>query len=168
VPGATAPATTSVPTPPTPPAAPSATKDPRVLVGGKVWVDVDGNGVQSPDEFGIATVIVRIYDGKSNFVTEVTTNQDGRWTAQLLPGNYELDVVLPQGFSPTTKKRVAFVVVEGETITAPVGLQPPTANELAFTGSETGSATQTGVALIGAGAVLIAASRRRRFTLRRR
>jgi large repetitive protein len=162
------PAPTSVPeAPTTTPPAPAPVK--LVNVGGTVWVDVNGDAVQTPDEFGVGAVTVRIFDSKGKLVVEVKTGPDGKWTADLEPGNYQLEVVVPEGFTATTNKRFAFTVVQGGNITAPVGIQPPATAELAFTGSESDDAAQTGVALVGSGLALMAATRRRRrFSLRRR
>ncbi|MEO1367853.1 MAG: SdrD B-like domain-containing protein, partial [Acidobacteriota bacterium] len=83
-------------------------------VGDRVWLDVDGDGVQDVGEPGLANVAVRIFDagadgqpggGDDVLVTTVVTGADGGYlAARLSPGTYFADVdgaTLPAGLAPT-------------------------------------------------------------------
>ncbi len=68
-------------------------------VGDRVWIDVNGNGIQDAGEAGIAGVTVLIYDGANTLVGSTSTQSDGLYLFDdLLPGTYEIRFLLPAGF----------------------------------------------------------------------
>ncbi|MEM7535401.1 MAG: SdrD B-like domain-containing protein [Chloroflexota bacterium] len=86
-----------------------------VTIGDYVWWDIDGNGLQDEDEFGVPNVQATLYyaDGPlANTATgSVTTNDDGYYQFDdAIPGNYyvifDLDT-LPPGFVVTGQDAAA-------------------------------------------------------------
>ena len=51
----------------------------NITIGDYVWLDSDADGVQDPDEMGIAGVRVELYDSLGNFITFTTTDADGKY-----------------------------------------------------------------------------------------
>ncbi|PID51980.1 MAG: hypothetical protein CR972_04250 [Candidatus Moraniibacteriota bacterium] len=82
------------------------------VLGGRIWDDTDGDGVQDSDENGIANVTLNLLDDAGNPVDDplnpgtpyvVTTDSDGNYLFKdLLPGSYRVATVLPHdhAFSP--------------------------------------------------------------------
>lgn len=48
-----------------------------IEIGNRVWNDLNGDGIQDPNEPGIAGVVVMLYDGASTYTT--TTNENGEY-----------------------------------------------------------------------------------------
>ncbi len=72
-------------------------------LGDQVWFDVDADGVQDPGEPGVAGVTVNLYDASGAPTDTTTTDATGIYTfSQLMPGDYNVEFVLPDGyvFSP--------------------------------------------------------------------
>jgi len=83
---------------------------PRVSVGDFVWLDTDKDGVQDPDESGLAGVTVSITksDGSPAIsvfggqVDSTTTDAAGRYAFAFLPlGSYKVSIVKPAGLVAT-------------------------------------------------------------------
>ncbi|HHB90104.1 MAG TPA: hypothetical protein ENK60_02215, partial [Anaerolineae bacterium] len=81
-----------------------------VSLGSLVWHDINGNGLQDVDEPPIEGAVVSLVDAAGNPVNDVdgnpvadiTTGPDGLYTfANLVPGDYKVQVTPPTGFSPT-------------------------------------------------------------------
>ncbi|HEX3557099.1 MAG TPA: SdrD B-like domain-containing protein [Thermoanaerobaculia bacterium] len=74
-------------------------------VGDRVWLDVNGNGIQDAGETGINGVTVQLLDASSNVIATATTSGNGNYTfSNLLAGSYSVKVVastLPAGLFPT-------------------------------------------------------------------
>jgi hypothetical protein len=51
---------------------------PPVQIGNRVWADTNGDGVQDPDEYGIANVVIELWDG-SNLLARNTTSSNGTY-----------------------------------------------------------------------------------------
>lgn len=76
---------------------------PPASLGDFVWLDANRDGLQAPDEPGIAGVIVRLYaaDGLT-LVSTTVTDEDGAYAFDgLMPGDYVVEFVEPDGFSFT-------------------------------------------------------------------
>jgi LPXTG-motif cell wall-anchored protein/uncharacterized repeat protein (TIGR01451 family) len=89
-------------------------------IGDRVWNDLDGDGVQDAGEPGVvgASIALRVdTDSDGLFDTTVatqTTGADGAYNfANLPPGHYEIVVVTPNGFAPTTSRSVDVALVAG-------------------------------------------------------
>ncbi len=48
-------------------------------VGGCVWHDLNGDGVQGPTDLGVRDVLVTLYDATDNVVAGTTTDANGKW-----------------------------------------------------------------------------------------
>ena len=73
-------------------------------VGDVVWHDVDGNGLQSGVEPGIAGATVRLYDAVSNLLLTATSGVDGAYAFTDLPsGSYFLEFATPSNYLATAQ-----------------------------------------------------------------
>ncbi|HOC25180.1 MAG TPA: SdrD B-like domain-containing protein, partial [bacterium] len=72
----------------------------RGMVGDRVWLDANQNGLQDADETGIANATVRLLAGETDMaIRTTTTDLDGIFTFKDVPaGNYKLEYQLPQYF----------------------------------------------------------------------
>ena len=101
-------------------------------IGNRVWIDLNGNGKQDPNETEGApdvTVIVRDKDG--NEVTRTVTDEDGNWKVNVEPGDYGIEY-RPRDWKPTDPKRVTqkVTVEEGKDyLDLDLGVQKPKPSE---------------------------------------
>ena len=76
-------------------------------IGDRVWLDLNGDGIQNPDEPGMGGVTVTLNldingDGTSDYTTHTLTASDGSYRFDHLPvGDYTLNVTQPTGSSQT-------------------------------------------------------------------
>ncbi|MBV7339826.1 carboxypeptidase regulatory-like domain-containing protein, partial [Chloroflexi bacterium TSY] len=71
-------------------------------IGSNVWNDANGNGIQDPSEEPIGGVTVQLFDSNGNLVDTTTTNDNGVYDfSGLVPGDYYVQFVTPDGFVPT-------------------------------------------------------------------
>ena len=74
-------------------------------IGDYVWEDLNVNGVQDANEPGIANVALTLtgttFDG-TNVTLTTNTDSDGRYKfVGLFPGDYNISINIPNGYSPT-------------------------------------------------------------------
>ncbi len=50
-----------------------------ILIGNRLWVDANENGLQDPDETPLAGVLVGLYDEKGGLVSQITSEEDGTY-----------------------------------------------------------------------------------------
>jgi hypothetical protein len=68
-------------------------------VGDKVWNDINNNGIQDPNETGVAGVTVTLYDVNNLPVAYTITDADGLYNfANVNPGTYSVGFSLPIGY----------------------------------------------------------------------
>ena len=76
-----------------------------VTIGNRVWEDRNDDGLQGDpaDEPGVANVTVKLYDGDGVLIAIDVTDENGIYTfPSLLPGEYYIEFVLPDGYTITT------------------------------------------------------------------
>ncbi len=65
-------------------------------LGGKVWIDCNGNGVQDLDENGLSGIRVEAYNDIGDLVSITFTDEYGRYIfSSLIYGNYFVKVIAP-------------------------------------------------------------------------
>ena len=70
-----------------------------VLLGNKVWNDLNGDGVQQADEPPMIGVDAILYDGEGSEVNTATTDDNGHYIfSGLRPGDYQVEFILPDKF----------------------------------------------------------------------
>ncbi len=68
-------------------------------IGDFIWFDYNMNGIQDPDEAGVAGVLVKLYDCNGNLLAQTVTDSMGYYHFEnLLAGYYKISVVLPNGY----------------------------------------------------------------------
>ncbi|MEM7538309.1 MAG: SdrD B-like domain-containing protein [Chloroflexota bacterium] len=112
-------------------------------IGDTVWSDLDGDGIQDPDEPGVGGVDVELFDGDGNPVDSTTTGANGAYLFEDLPADdYYVVFTSPDGFAfspqdqggddaldsdpdPTTGQTATFPLGVGEDIdTVDAGIVP--------------------------------------------
>jgi hypothetical protein len=79
---------------------PTPTRTPTPInIGNWVWHDLNGDGVQTGGEPGVAGVTVQLWnEAKTQLIDQAVTNATGYYTVVApTPGNYRVRVVLAQG-----------------------------------------------------------------------
>lgn len=64
-------------------------------IGNVVWRDLNGNGVQDADEFGIPNLTIQLTDSLGNITTTTTDSQGMYSFNNLRPGDYSVTVTTP-------------------------------------------------------------------------
>jgi hypothetical protein len=69
-------------------------------IGDRVWLDLNGDGVQDPGEAGLDGVIVRLLDSQGNVIATTTTAAGGFYQFNnLSAGTYAVQFVAPSGYA---------------------------------------------------------------------
>jgi protocatechuate 3,4-dioxygenase beta subunit len=73
-------------------------------LGDFVWEDLNHNGRQDAGEPGISNVTLRLIDcATSNILATTTTGPNGQYLfCDLMPGSYQVEIVVPDGYTLTT------------------------------------------------------------------
>lgn len=67
-------------------------------IGDRVWLDLDGDGIQDDDEIGVEGVTVNLTDADCNVIATTTTDASGNYLFDNLPaGDYRIQVIAPDG-----------------------------------------------------------------------
>lgn len=72
-----------------------------ILLGNRVWLDKNADGVQSPEEQGVGGVCVNLYDADGNLIQKTSTDSNGYYGFNVEPGTYTIEFVKPDGFEFT-------------------------------------------------------------------
>jgi len=71
-------------------------------VGDRIWLDVDGNGIQNSNESGLAQVTIHLADSAGNILNSTKSDEQGNYLFENLPpGEYQLYCEPPEGLTYT-------------------------------------------------------------------
>ncbi len=140
---------------------------PKPVIGaitGVVFLDADSSTVKGDNELGRPGVRVNLLDGKGNVIQTVLSDENGRFTFNVSPGDYVVEIVPPAELRATTPiRRSVSVSASGETVDDSVAIfglvTSPT--DIAFTGRNENFNVQLAAGLILAGCLLVLGTRRR-------
>ncbi|RFP13729.1 SdrD B-like domain-containing protein [Duganella sp. BJB475] len=68
------------------------------VIGDRVWLDANGNGVQDAGEQGVDGVVVTLKDTGGHVLNSVTTHDGGQYSFTVDPGTYTVSVAPPAGY----------------------------------------------------------------------
>ena len=71
------------------------------LLGNRVWLDANANGVQDPGEGGIGGICVSLYGAGGNLLQRASTDSNGYYGFNVHPGKYTVDFQRPHGYQFT-------------------------------------------------------------------
>jgi uncharacterized repeat protein (TIGR01451 family) len=70
------------------------------IIGDKVWVDSNANGIQDPGEPGLDGATVKLFDSTGTTELEsIVTHDGGTYEFTVNPGTYKVKFILPGGYS---------------------------------------------------------------------
>jgi len=73
-----------------------------VILGSRVWLDTNGNGILDPGEGGVGGVCVNLYDADGNILQRTTTDSNGYYGFNVQGGDdYTIGFVKPDGMEFT-------------------------------------------------------------------
>ncbi len=72
-----------------------------LMLGNRVWLDSNGNGLQDPGEGGISGVCVDLYDAQGNLLQRASTDSNGYYGFNVKPGKYIVGFEKPEGYEFT-------------------------------------------------------------------
>lgn len=77
-----------------------------IVLGDRVWIDENGNGIQDAGESGLPDVTVELYSAGGELLKTTTTDPSGSYIfTDLLPGDYYLVFRAPDGYSLSPHNR---------------------------------------------------------------
>ena len=71
------------------------------LLGNRVWLDKNADGIQSPEEPGVGGVCVNLYDRDGKLIQETSSDSNGYYAFNVNPGTYTIEFVKPEGWKFT-------------------------------------------------------------------
>jgi hypothetical protein len=72
-----------------------------ILLGNRVWLDQNADGVQSPEEPGVGGVCVKLYNGEGQLIQETSSDSNGYYAFNVGPGTYSVEFFKPEGWEFT-------------------------------------------------------------------
>ncbi len=72
-----------------------------ILLGRRVWLDTNRNGILDPGENGVGGVCVNLYDANGNLIQQTTTDSNGYYGFNVQSGDYRIEFVKPNGMEFT-------------------------------------------------------------------
>ena len=87
---------------------------PKATIKGIAFEDIDGNSMLSEGEPGFSGVIVILKDGGGNYLSEIVADTKGYFEfADLDPGDYAVEEIVPNGYKNTTPTSAEINGLEG-------------------------------------------------------
>ena len=74
-----------------------------IILGSRVWLDANGNGLQDPSEGGIAGMCINLYDSSGKLIQRASTDSNGYYGFNVQPGTYIVEFIRPDGFDFTKR-----------------------------------------------------------------
>ena len=71
------------------------------IIGGRVWLDENNNGIRDAGERGVGGVCVNLYDPSENLLQQTTTDSNGYYGFNVQPGKYIVQFAKPVGLNFT-------------------------------------------------------------------
>lgn len=62
-----------------------------ILLGNRVWLDTNGNGIQDPGEGGIGGMCVNLYDASGKLIQRASTDSNGYYGFNVQAGRYSVE-----------------------------------------------------------------------------
>lgn len=72
-----------------------------LLLGNRVWLDKNADGVQSPEEPGVGGICVNLFNRDGELVQETSSDSNGFYAFNVNPGTYTLEFIKPEGWEFT-------------------------------------------------------------------
>ena len=72
-----------------------------ILLGNRVWLDKNADGVQSPAEPGVGGVCVNLYNASMELIQQTSTDSNGYFGFNVEAGTYSVEFVKPKGWGFT-------------------------------------------------------------------
>jgi hypothetical protein len=72
-----------------------------ILLGNRVWLDKNADGVQSPEEQGVGGVCVNLYGADGELIQQTSTDSNGYYGFNVEAGTYSIEFVKPEGWEFT-------------------------------------------------------------------
>ncbi len=72
-----------------------------ILLGNRVWVDSNADGIQSPEEQGVGGVCVNLYAVNGELIQQTSTDSNGYYGFNIAAGTYSIEFVKPVGWEFT-------------------------------------------------------------------
>lgn len=66
------------------------------LIGNRVWIDSDADGIQDPGEGGVAGLCINLRDAAGQIVSQTTSDTNGYYGFDAQPGHYTVEFVRPE------------------------------------------------------------------------
>ncbi|WP_296699811.1 SdrD B-like domain-containing protein [Thiocapsa sp. UBA6158] len=99
------------------------------VIGNRIWLDENGNGIPNAGEPGIANLKVELKDGDTVVATAYTDTNGGYLFTDVTPGEYKIVVTPPPGLNPTYDEDSGVVSPDNESaVTLEAGDQHLTAD----------------------------------------
>lgn len=91
-------------------------RQPPGAIGDRVFNDLDGDGIQDPNEPGLSGVTITLTDANGQTRT-ITTDANGNYQfTDVPPGSYTVTVTPPAGFNGTTPSSQSVTLTAGQTL----------------------------------------------------
>lgn len=71
------------------------------LLGNRVWLDQNADGVQSPEEPGVGGVCVNLFNEDGDLIQQTTSDSNGYYGFNVEAGTYTIEFVKPEGWDFT-------------------------------------------------------------------